>query len=312
MRKRRPLTRLVADKVWKRLRRAARKAKGKGAVAVAYLGQGGARLLPLQRGSVLVVDASDASVRAGQTCPTDLQTLRARGVRVFSATNLHAKVFVFGTRAFVGSANASSHSARTLVEAVLETGDREVVADARAFVRSLALHELGPAALKRLQTIYKAPRLYHGPARRPRGVAIGLPDLRIAQLRFADPPAGSERTQRLGRARAQKLLSKPRHAVDHFWWPSPSPFRPGMIVIQVLHEDRKRQMVTKPGTVINVRRWQKRGRRASFVYLEIPIGRRVPLERLKQRIGSPALLRLKRGGKVNAELAQELLGAWQS
>ena len=48
-------------------------------------------------------------------------------MRIFSVANLHAKVYVLGTTALIGSANASQHSAHTLVEAMLLTTDRKVV-----------------------------------------------------------------------------------------------------------------------------------------------------------------------------------------
>jgi hypothetical protein len=41
-------------------------------VAVACFGKGGARLLPLLKRSVLVVDASDAAVKSWQTRPAEL------------------------------------------------------------------------------------------------------------------------------------------------------------------------------------------------------------------------------------------------
>jgi phosphatidylserine/phosphatidylglycerophosphate/cardiolipin synthase-like enzyme len=56
------------------------------------------------------VDASEAAVQAGQTCPASLSSMLKRGVQVFSREGLHAKVFVFGTTAYIGSANVSGNS----------------------------------------------------------------------------------------------------------------------------------------------------------------------------------------------------------
>ena len=43
--------------------------------AIAYFGQGGAKLLPLRRGDRLIVDMSPATVRAGGTDPVDYPQL---------------------------------------------------------------------------------------------------------------------------------------------------------------------------------------------------------------------------------------------
>ena len=79
-------------------------------------------------------------------------------MRIFSVANLHAKVYVLGTTALIGSANASQHSAHTLVEAMLLTTDRKVVEKSKAFVRSIAKNELGPEQLRRLRKLYRSPQ----------------------------------------------------------------------------------------------------------------------------------------------------------
>jgi hypothetical protein len=109
-------TELLVSDVWSRLIRTHRKGRRGAWVAVAYFGKGAARLLRLRKGSQLVVDASENAVKSGLTCPDDLIALLKRGVRIFSIANLHAKVYVFGNAALIGSANASQHSARTLVD----------------------------------------------------------------------------------------------------------------------------------------------------------------------------------------------------
>src|SRR5712664_1556260 len=110
---------LLTHRIWPTLTAAAKGARVKPAVAVAYFGQGAAKLLPLPNGSWLVVDASESAVKSGQTCPAELKKLLKRGVRIYSRKNLHAKIFVFGPKAFIGSANVSRNSASMLHEAVV-------------------------------------------------------------------------------------------------------------------------------------------------------------------------------------------------
>lgn len=165
-------TEFIEDQVLKRIRTAARLSRRPGKVAVAYFAKGAADLLPLKKNSKLVVDASEATVRSGGTSPSDLIKLSKKGVRVFSVQNLHAKVFVFGGKAFIGSSNVSMRSADTLKEAVVQISERHVVKAARDFVGSLCLQELGLEALDRLKKLYRPPRFPVGKARkRKRNVA---------------------------------------------------------------------------------------------------------------------------------------------
>lgn len=304
---------LISDGVWRRLSSAARASARAADVAVAYLGKGAARLLPLPKGSRLLVDASDGAVKSGQTCPDELRKLRLRGVRVFSTENLHAKVFVFGSTAFVGSANASRHSADVLEEAVVAITDPGVVGAAREFVRSRCLHELGPEELKRLHAIYRPPRIPGAkPSRRSNGgTRSQLRRVRIAQLTPSEFPDGSEGVQERGTATARKRMEKPRsHELDDFFWHGKCAFQPGDIVIQVVDEGGGRRMVSAPGTVTHRAVWSNGRRRCTFVYLELPKRRRLELGRLARRIGRGAKKRLMRTGAVNNEWARRLLAAW--
>jgi phosphatidylserine/phosphatidylglycerophosphate/cardiolipin synthase-like enzyme len=67
-----------------------------------------------------------------------------------TARGLHAKVYVFGKAAAIGSANASRHSADVLLEAMVVTTDAKMVSEARHFVEGIAKDEFGPRSLKRL------------------------------------------------------------------------------------------------------------------------------------------------------------------
>src|SRR5579884_2935049 len=104
------MTSFVGPNVWAEITAAAKASNKPAFVAVAYFGQKGDGLLPLAKNSTLVVDASINTVSSGGTCPAALRQLLKRGVKIFSAQNLHAKVFVFDGVAFVGSANASTRS----------------------------------------------------------------------------------------------------------------------------------------------------------------------------------------------------------
>lgn len=82
-----------------------------------------------------------------------------------SVQNLHAKVFVIGARALVGSTSVSYSSANVLIEALVETDVREAVALCRDFVRSLEGEAISKAYARRMQRLYRPPHSEMGARR---------------------------------------------------------------------------------------------------------------------------------------------------
>jgi hypothetical protein len=307
---------ISGPQVWRRMTAAAKKDRRPAHVAVAYFGKGASKLLPLRRGSRLVVDASDAAVKSGQTCPADLKRLVTRnGVRVYTLANLHAKVFVFGSTAFVGSANASRRSSSTLIEAAVATTSQSAVKAARDLVGRHCLQNLGPEELDRLQRLYKPPRIPGGGRKRgkaPPRPAATLRPLRLAQLVRRAPPDGSEATEESGEKQARQRMTRPKlHELEGFSWGGDCPFRPGDVVVQVVTERNGTRMVSPPGNVVHLKPWSRGGRNCTFVYLELPTRQRIEVKRLAKRVGHGAQKRLKRGGRLRAEFAERLLAAFR-
>lgn len=93
-------------------------------------------MLPVATGSVLVTRFTREAIKAGQVDPKEVIKLIRKGVSVFNQAYLHAKIYVFPRKAFVGSANASKNS-QGLIEACIETTEPAIVQQARNYVRSL-------------------------------------------------------------------------------------------------------------------------------------------------------------------------------
>jgi hypothetical protein len=309
-------TEFIEDRIWPRLTAAARGGKGLALIAVAYLSEGASRRLPLRRGSVVVVNASVDNVKKGSTCPADLLRLQKKGVRVFNVTNLHAKVYVFGRQAFIGSANASETSANRRKEAMVRTTERGVVADARAFVRGLCQEELGPETLASLQKLYRRPK-FPGGTRRSRSKATGrvraeYSPIRLAQLTRGDGyPEGSETAYQAGlRAAKSRRKHRKTHFLDEFRWNNDT-IRRGDLVVQVVDEGDGPRLVTPPGSVLNTKRWSNGRSGCTFVYLEVPNLKRVRVNKLAKRLGRGAGKKLRRSGRVGGDLATKLREAWR-
>jgi hypothetical protein len=306
----------ITQDIWPRLTEAARDSQEPCAVAVAYFGAGAGRLLPLPKDSSLVVDASDRAVASGQTCPADLSKLVKRGVKVYSVPNLHAKVFVVGRVAFIGSTNVSNRSASQLVEAVIRTNEPRAVSAARKFVRDHCLHELTPAVLTSLAKIYRPPQVPGGKRGKRTAKETSsrptLPRLLLAQLQLED---WSDRDQALHDAAlvvAKKRREHPRNfELESFRLTGNCTYRRKDVVVQVINEGGGSVRVSPPGNVLHVRTRRDGSRLVSFIYLECPVRQRRQMKVMARTMGRGALKRLQRDGVVrDAAFARALLNKW--
>jgi hypothetical protein len=127
--------------------------------AMGYVGVGAHELLPLAKGDLLVCDLSESAVKSGATNPEAILDFLKAKVTVRSRQGLHAKVVVLGRRAYVGSNNASDHSAKKLIEATIETTDSSEVQKLRKFVEQLDGEEITKQRLQELMLLRpKRPR----------------------------------------------------------------------------------------------------------------------------------------------------------
>jgi hypothetical protein len=305
----------LTQDIWPQLTRAARGSHQRCAVAVAYFGKDASRLLPLAEGSRLVVDASERSVASGQTCPADLIKLVENGVAVYSVPNLHAKVFVLGEAAFIGSANVSRRAASHLVEAVIRTTDRAAVRAARQFVEEQCVHEMTPTLLRGLEKLWHPPDFPAGmPGNRHQAMTSkrpALPRLLLAQLHLE---GYSEREQALHDVAipvAKKRQKHPRsYELDSFLHEGKCPYQRGDVVIQVTDEGSSGILVTPPGNVLYVRTRREGNKLVSVICLERPAMRRRQLKSLVRALGF-ARKHLRRQGIIrNPSRAQALLNTW--
>lgn len=300
-------TRLIAKDVWDNLTRAAKSSKKSAYIAVAYFGQGGADLLPLKRGSVLVVDASEDSVRSGQTSPKELLRLYKKGVRIHSVRGLHAKVYVIGDELFIGSANVSRNSRDRLQEALVRTQDESVVRASKAFVKSLMRVELGESELKRLGKMYaRRARKTQGGRTPKRG---NQPRVFVSQFTSNDTPEGEEAEYQKGAKAARKHLSQSsRHQMESYHrrrgysWS----WKRGDLLIPVEMDSRWRPMRIYPiERVIH----KRDGLKHRFFYVEAEED--APTSRFataQKQLSRKAIQQLRRDGIVrNSEVSEELI-----
>ena len=160
-------TELLASDLWPRLLVEAGRSQVR-TCAVAYVTD--ASLLPLGRGDLLVVDASDESISEGRTSAQSLQLLFGRGVSIHSLAKLHAKIYAFDRAAIIGSANLSRSSREQLVEAAVISVEQSLIQQAKRHIAALA--EMGVVVDSNfLERILLIPVRH--PQRRPGNEALG-------------------------------------------------------------------------------------------------------------------------------------------
>lgn len=305
-------TTLIAGDVWPQLSAAAKSTTRPSYVAVAYFSEHASKLLTLRPNSWLVVNASRAAIQSGQTHPATLLKLVQRGVRVYSVSDLHAKVFVFGKRAFVGSANVSRSSSQSMIEAMVVTTERGAVTEARDFVSGLCKEELSPEFLRSLQKHYKRPHFTQAPTRRRRRMSVRTPPLRIAKLVLGDRPKEEAAIERAGRKAARAAREHGRGwELQGFRWGGVCPFKEGDYVMQAIDQGDGKRLVEPPGRVLKVAHARPRRGRAAYVFLEVPkVGRRPSIATLAKRLGYGAKKALMRGGVPGRAFADRLRHYW--
>jgi hypothetical protein len=252
---------------------------------VPFVATGATGRFPLRRGDLLVCRCDEQTVRAGQTDPREILSYLAQGVEVHAVSNLHAKVFVVGRIAIVGSSNLSGSSEEDLVEAAIETSAPPLVGACRAFVDSLRGDQIGDAYAKRLAALYKPPRKAPRRGRNRKKVIrhSELVAVRLDRGEFDDADTRAEHVAK--EAGATRIKDHDRFKQETFKWSGSLPrgVRLGARVLQMVR-DGSHAIVEPPGRVLAIRRYRSpRGGFRVIVSIESP--KRVRARRLADVLG---------------------------
>jgi hypothetical protein len=283
--------------LWDTLRKSARATKMRRYVAVAYLGKGGASILPLRKGDVLVCALTEQNARNGSVSPAEIGIFIRRGVRVYVQDDLHAKIFLFGRNSIVGSANLSKSSQNSLDEAALMTTDASVARRLRQWFDERMHSPVTPAWLSHCRKIYRPPIDAVG-----RGKILRKPMTRgvwlLGGLVPTEYPESEKPTFESGEKTASaRLRNSRRYEVDSIRWTGKASFQPGDLVVQIWENGKRK--VHPHGRLLNVRRTKtSRNGSAAYLYLEMPKEfKTVPWRQFKEECRR---IRLKLGGRIHA------------
>lgn len=298
---------LISKNIWSELTSAVKSSRLKSIVAVAYFGQNGANMLPLSKGSILLVDASINSLKKGNTCPDELLKLYYKGVHIYSLGNLHSKLYVIGKTLYCGSANVSGHSAKHLKETLLKTTNEDSVADAIKYIKSFCRIELGDDEITRMKKFYKPPKFFGGPRNEKNDNA----EFHICKLVVRNWTDEELNQSEKGREAAEKnRINRSRHKVDEFVYSRQISFKKGDTILQIIKEDEK-TYVSPIGKLIHIRKWSNGDKTKYFCFVEVPDKRRKNLEVVKKQLNEWDAKSILRGGKKNVALETNIKALWK-
>ena len=260
----------------------------------------------------MVCRCDETTVRAGLSDPNEILKLIKRGVEVHAYHNLHAKVYVLGSVAIVGSTNLSASSENNLMEAALETKERRLVRECTHFVQSLCGAAVGPEYAAQLCKIYRPPkssatrksRASQYELEQDRIVAVGL---HVAEFDENDDRAADSV---LSEGKAQ-ITNRRTFELDSFYFSNSSLLKKGTRVLQIIDNGRGCS-VYAPGRVLSVRRYRgPKGQSRLAVCVEMPKDvPSLPLAQIGKKV--PALRDVSSLRKLSAADSHILGQVWSS
>ena len=270
---------LITSDVWPRITAEAKKAAKRSHVAVAYFGTGASRMLPLRKGSTLIVDMSLGAVTAGQTRPSEVLTLINHGVEVHSVENLHAKVFVLGNRTLVGSSNVSGNSARNLIEAAVSSDNRKLASACRSFVKGLRGEMVTRDQAEKLQSLWRPPRFeWAGRRSGQTGHEPKHETLWAVPLVKRGWDNDDKKAEKAGEPLAKRRLSsKPDSSLQRFSWTGAAflkRLKNNHLVVEVTDYGNRRFMVSPASRVLSIERFKVGAQFRAIVFLASPAAAR--------------------------------------
>lgn len=315
---------LTGKAIWARIGRLAR-GTDQAFVAVPYLGEGAAKMLPLKRGSLLLTRYEIGALKAGQISPDDVIQLLNRGVRVFSAPALHAKIYAFPKCVIIGSSNASKTSRDRLIEACFESSDSTAIAEAKSYIKKHAKFEITHEYALELAPHYRKPQHFPmapgpaAPGAKGRRVARGDVSDHALWLLSTEPliDASTEwhAASKAALADARKLIGRnTRLALDTLAWTGEAreKLALGDNIIIRMADEKGVDWVWPPAIVHSIKKAQGRDSYA-IAYSTPKTGKKLRLETVQKKIGdsSKSLVNLKSAmRKASPQTRADLLGLW--
>lgn len=295
------------------LRALARSTKGPRKVAVPYVGRGASSLLPLRGGDVLLCALTLANAKMGSVTPSELRLLRRNGVKLFTREDLHAKVYLFGSRAVVCSANLS-HNSGKLDEAGVLVTDREEVAAIREWFEMRLVEPVTSGWLARCAKAYRPPRFEGSNTERSiASKSVAGPWLVATVPDNTDRPAEEPLRSNVIEVASRRRVHPRKDDIETLRWTGRTHFtqeaKRGDNIVRLLREGQSSKYLPH-GRILEKRGGRSAtGKPITYFGIEMPKDyRTVPGTKLTAALHAEGLtLRRVRGRVVNRDLALALL-----
>lgn len=303
--------------LWAHITAEIRKKPASCLIAVPYIGKGASKLLPLIEGSILVVDASESSVKNGTTNPYEIALLLKHGVSVHSVNNLHAKLYIIDKKMFIGSCNASNNSRDFLIEAAILTEDKNIVKEGRKFISKLMGNEITPEQARALQAIYCPPQFLNKHSKKSKNNAVPIWIVNLVNEKWTDKTYKIDDNEFMIAER--KIENSRYYRVENFLWEGDKlidNIKLNDKVIQIYEEKRNHKLISPPYNVVHIKKFEDAGKMKALIYLEGSNAiRRKNFEYLKNRVDNELIKRIKQRSyiRISSEQTYKILNTlWNS
>lgn len=280
---------LCGKELWTTLMQLSKDCRSRQMIAVPYIGKDSSSVLTLRKNDVLLCALTEQNSKAGNIYPAEIRHLQNQGVRVYQRDNLHAKIYLFGNKVVICSANLSSSSKNRLDEAGLLTNNPDVLRATREWFTERLVEPVTPRWLEHCEEIYRPPKVGGVPLSKKQ---IDLNRQRVWLL-FGHTidtfPKSEEKDREIGFKRAEKRLEKRKtYTIEQFRVRGKYGFvndiKRGDLVVQVIkHSTDAKHKVGPSGRVLEKRQFpNKNGKHVTYFYIEMPNDyREIGLEKFK-------------------------------
>lgn len=268
---------LSGKELWSTLVQLSKECRSRQMIAVPYIGKDSSPLLKFRKNDVLLCALTEQNSKAGNIYPAEIRLLQKQGVRVYQRDNLHAKIYLFGNKAVICSANLSSSSKNRLDEVGLLTNNPKVLKSIREWFSERLVEPVTPGWLKHCENMYQPPKGGLGNPTKQKRPSIHKQSAWVIFGHLSDYPEFEDAERQRGFQTAKKYLEKPRnYDVEEFRFTGSYKFleeiHRGDLVIQAIKEMLKSDYKIAPfGKLLGKKQFKnKNGTSVTYLYIEMP------------------------------------------
>lgn len=268
---------LSGKELWSTLMQLSKDCRSRQMIAVPYVGKDSSSVLKFRKSDILLCALTEPNSKAGNIYPAEIRLLQKQGVRVYQRDNLHAKIYLFGNKVVICSANLSSSSKNRLDEVGLLTNNPVVVKSIREWFMERLAEPVTPGWLEHCENIYQPPKGGGGKPTNHQQNNLNQQRTWIIFGHLTDFPEFENNDRQKGFNSAKKNLEKPRiYNIEEFRATGKYKFieeiQRGDLIIQVIKDSTKADHKVYPsGRVLGKKQFNnKNGTYVTYLFIEMP------------------------------------------